>query len=39
MMRATLITRTGAVGFTETQRWDTVAPRLAHFPELASFKF
>jgi protein-L-isoaspartate(D-aspartate) O-methyltransferase len=39
MMRATLITRTGAVGFTETQRWDTVAPRLAHFPELARFKF
>lgn len=39
MMRATLITRTGATGFTQTQRWDTVAPRLAHFPEPMRFKF
>jgi len=39
VMRATLVTRTGAATWTETQRWDTVAARLAHFPEPARFKF
>ena len=39
VMRATLVTRTGAATWTETQRWDTVAARLAHFPVPARFKF
>jgi protein-L-isoaspartate(D-aspartate) O-methyltransferase len=39
MMRATLITRTGDGSFTTAQRWDTVAPRLLHFPEPTRFKF
>ena len=32
VMRATFITRTGETTFTTAQPWDTVAPRLAHFP-------
>jgi protein-L-isoaspartate(D-aspartate) O-methyltransferase len=39
VMRATLVTRTGDAGFTTTQPWDTVAPRLANFPEPSRFKF
>ena len=39
MMRATLITRTGPNSHTTAQRWDTVAPRLAHFPEPSRFHF
>ncbi len=39
MMRATLVTRTGEAAYTTAQRWDTVAPRLKHFPEPSSFKF
>ena len=39
VMRATLITRTGPTDWTEVQRWDTCAPRLAHFPVPARFKF
>lgn len=38
VMRATLVTRT-AGGYTTTQRWDTVAPRLAHFAEPSKFSF
>jgi len=39
MMRATLITRTGQASHTTAQRWDTVAPRLANFPEPSRFHF
>ena len=39
MMRATLVTRTGETGYTTTQPWDTVAPRLSNFPEPSRFNF
>lgn len=39
VMRATIITRTGDASYTTTQAWDTVAPRLAHFPEPSKFHF
>lgn len=39
MMRATLITRTGETRWSTAQRWDTVAPRLQHFPEPSRFSF
>lgn len=39
MMRATLITRTGASHFTTTQPWDVNAPRLAGFTEPSAFRF
>lgn len=39
MMQATFITRTSATEFRTTQPWDTVAPRLLHFPEPAHFSF
>jgi protein-L-isoaspartate(D-aspartate) O-methyltransferase len=39
VMRATLITRTGENTYTTTQPWDTVAPRLANFPEPSRFHF
>ena len=39
MMRATLITCTGAGQFSTTQAWDTVAPRLSNFAEHARFQF
>jgi protein-L-isoaspartate(D-aspartate) O-methyltransferase len=39
VMRATLITRTGEATFTTAQPWDTVAPRLVHFPEPSRFQF
>ena len=39
MMRATFITRTGETTFTTAQPWDTVARRLAHFPEPSRFQF
>jgi protein-L-isoaspartate(D-aspartate) O-methyltransferase len=39
MMRATLITRTGDATYATAQPWDTVAPRLCHFPELSRFRF
>ena len=39
MMRATFITRTGEASYTTRQPWDTVAPRLAHFPEPSRFQF
>ncbi|TFZ06002.1 protein-L-isoaspartate O-methyltransferase [Ramlibacter henchirensis] len=39
VMRATLITRTGDTTYTTAQRWDTVAPRLLHFPQPSRFQF
>ena len=39
VMRATLITRVGENAWRTTQAWDTVAPRLQHFPEPSTFKF
>jgi protein-L-isoaspartate(D-aspartate) O-methyltransferase len=39
VMRATFITRTGETSYTTAQPWDTVAPRLAHFPEPSRFHF
>ena len=39
VMRATLITRTGDTTYTTAQRWDTLAPRLLHFPEPSRFRF
>lgn len=38
MMRATFIRRTGD-RFETTQPWDTIAPRLLHFPEPSRFTF
>ncbi|HSV78227.1 MAG TPA: protein-L-isoaspartate O-methyltransferase [Ramlibacter sp.] len=39
MMRATFIRREGEASFVTEQPWDTVAPRLAHFPEPSRFHF
>jgi protein-L-isoaspartate(D-aspartate) O-methyltransferase len=39
VMRATFITRTGDASYTTEQPWDTLAPRLAHFPEASRFRF
>ena len=39
VMRATFITRTGDASFEQKQPWDTVAPRLANFPEPSRFQF
>jgi protein-L-isoaspartate(D-aspartate) O-methyltransferase len=39
IMRATFITRTGEGSWETKQPWDTVAPRLAHFPEPTRFHF
>lgn len=39
IMRATFITRTGEAAFETRQPWDTLAPRLAHFPEPSRFHF
>ena len=39
VMRATLVTRTGEAAWRTTQAWDTVAPRLLHFPEPSRFSF
>jgi protein-L-isoaspartate(D-aspartate) O-methyltransferase len=39
VMRATLITRTGETTYSTSQPWDTLAPRLAHFPEPSRFHF
>jgi protein-L-isoaspartate(D-aspartate) O-methyltransferase len=39
MMRATFIRRTGDASYESAQPWDTVAPRLAHFPEPSRFQF
>jgi protein-L-isoaspartate(D-aspartate) O-methyltransferase len=39
VMRATVITRTGDASFHTAQPWDTVAPRLLHFPQPSRFRF
>ncbi len=39
VMRATRVTRTGEAAWTTVQRWDTLAPRLQHFPEPSRFAF
>jgi protein-L-isoaspartate(D-aspartate) O-methyltransferase len=39
VMRATVITRTGAQQWQTAQAWDTVAPRLHGFPEHNRFTF
>lgn len=39
MMRATIVTRTGAAAFQTAQPWDTVAPRLRNFPAPPRFQF
>lgn len=39
MMRATFITRVAEATYKTEQPWDTVAPRLAHFPEPSRFNF
>lgn len=39
MMRATVIRRVGTNTFHTEQPWDTVAPRLQHFPEPSRFRF
>jgi protein-L-isoaspartate(D-aspartate) O-methyltransferase len=39
VMRATFITRTGETAFETRQPWDTVAARLANFPEPSRFSF
>ncbi len=39
VMRATVVTRTGEAAYATVQGWDTVAPRLMHFPEPAKFRF
>jgi protein-L-isoaspartate(D-aspartate) O-methyltransferase len=39
VMRATFVTRTGDTSYASDQPWDTVAPRLAHFPEPSRFRF
>jgi protein-L-isoaspartate(D-aspartate) O-methyltransferase len=39
VMRATFITRTGDASYTTDQPWDTLAPRLAHFPQPSRFRF
>lgn len=39
MMRAHFITRTGESAWSTAQPWDTVAPRLANFPEPSRFNF
>jgi protein-L-isoaspartate(D-aspartate) O-methyltransferase len=38
-MRASFVTRAGEASYTTTQPWDTLAPRLAHFPEPSRFQF
>lgn len=39
MMRATFIRKTGEASYETSQPWDTLAPRLAHFPEPSRFHF
>jgi protein-L-isoaspartate(D-aspartate) O-methyltransferase len=39
VMRATFITRTGETSYSTQQPWDTLAPRLANFPEPSRFQF
>ena len=39
VMRATIVTRVGENDWRTLQPWDTLAPRLLHFPEPAAFVF
>ncbi len=39
VMRATFITRAGEADYRSAQPWDTLAPRLRHFPEPSRFRF
>jgi protein-L-isoaspartate(D-aspartate) O-methyltransferase len=39
VMRTTIVTRTGEASIETAQPWDTLAPRLAHFPEPSRFHF
>jgi len=39
VMRATFITRASETQYLTTQPWDTLAPRLANFPEPSRFNF
>jgi len=39
VMRATFVRRTGEASFETDQPWDTLAPRLAHFPQPSRFQF
>jgi protein-L-isoaspartate(D-aspartate) O-methyltransferase len=39
VMRATFVTRTGEATYATEQPWDTLAPRLANFPEASRFHF
>lgn len=39
VMRATFVTRQDADTYHTEQPWDTVAPRLRHFPEASRFRF
>ena len=39
LMRATFITRTGEAAYRTAQPWDTMAPKLARFPEPSRFHF
>ena len=39
VMRTTIVTRTNETTFRSVQRWDTLAPRLQHFPEPSRFRF
>jgi protein-L-isoaspartate(D-aspartate) O-methyltransferase len=39
VMRATFITRDSETAYTTIQPWDTLAPRLANFPEPSRFQF
>jgi protein-L-isoaspartate(D-aspartate) O-methyltransferase len=38
-MSATLITRVGEQAWRTEQKWETLAPRLRHFPAPTSFRF
>ena len=39
VMRATIVTRGGDTAYRTSQPWDTVVPRLLHFPEPSHFHF
>lgn len=39
VMSATLVTRLGEQTWRSEQRWETIAPRLCHFPEPSAFHF
>ena len=39
VMRTTIVTRVGEADLRSVQSWDTLAPRLRHFPEPSRFQF